>query len=31
MRQFTVPTPFTPDFLDQLAELKSEFAGSAAG
>ena len=28
MRQFTVPTPFTPEFIEQLAELNSEFAGS---
>ena len=28
MRHFTVPTPFTPEFLDQLAALNSEFAAS---
>lgn len=28
MRNFTVPTPFTPEFITQLAELNSEFADS---
>ena len=28
MRNFTVPTPFTPEFIEQLAALNSEFAGS---
>ena len=28
MRNFTVPTPFTPEFIEQLAELNSEYAGS---
>lgn len=28
MRNFTVPTPFTPEFIDQLAALNSEFGGS---
>ena len=28
MRNFTIPTPFTPEFIEQLAELNSEYAGS---
>ena len=28
MRNFTVPTTFTPDFIDQLGDLNREFAGS---
>jgi collagenase-like PrtC family protease len=28
MRNFTVPTPFTPEFIDQLAALNSEFGDS---
>lgn len=28
MRHFTVPTPFTPEFLENLAALNHEFAGS---
>ncbi|MGD9949294.1 MAG: U32 family peptidase [Desulfobulbus sp.] len=28
MRNFTVPTPFTPEFIDQLATLNREFADS---
>lgn len=28
MRFFTIPTPFTPEFIDQVADLNSEFAES---
>ena len=28
MRNYTVPTPFTPEFIEQLAELNNEYAGS---
>lgn len=28
MRSFTIPTPFTPDFIEHLAALNAEFTGS---
>jgi hypothetical protein len=28
MRNFTIPTTFTADFIDQLNKLNQEFAGS---